>query len=87
MLVVLGFNGKQAARMKEAFIEAFNMMEEKLRNPLLRLPMQQQLEILSEHYRIEKEKREALEAEVVEMETPAAQAECSWSKNKEGGPK
>lgn len=31
MFLVMGFTGKEAARTKEAFIEAFNMMEDKVR--------------------------------------------------------
>ena len=31
MFLVMGFNGKKAAHIKESFIEAFNMLEEKVR--------------------------------------------------------
>ena len=38
MFLVMGFTGKKAAQIKEAFVEAFNMMEERLRNPVMVLP-------------------------------------------------
>jgi prophage antirepressor-like protein len=33
MFLVMGYTGKKAARMKEAFIESFKVLEDRLRNP------------------------------------------------------
>ena len=47
MFVVMGFTGKKAGHIKESFIEAFNMMEERLRNPLMMLPDSEKIELLA----------------------------------------
>jgi phage regulator Rha-like protein len=68
MFLVMGYKGKRAAHIKEAFIEAFNMMEDKLHNQMMAMPVQEKLELLMEGYQMEKEKREAPEEQFTEME-------------------
>ena len=67
MFVVMGFNGKKAARIKEAFIEAFNMMEERLRNPVMMLPDSEKIELLVLGIEMEREKNAELTEQVAEM--------------------
>lgn len=62
-MTVMGMTGKRAARMREAFIEAFNMMEDNLRNPIAQLPIEQKLKLFTDQYRLVKEKREGIEME------------------------
>lgn len=71
MFVVMGFNGKKAARVKESFIEAFNMMEDRLRNPVMMLPDSEKIRLLTLGIQMEQEKVEALTEQVTEMEPKA----------------
>jgi Rha family phage regulatory protein len=72
MFTVMGFTGKRAARVKEAFTEAFNMMEERLRNPMMMLPDSEKIALLVKGIEMEKEKVEALTEQVTKMAPKAS---------------
>jgi Rha family phage regulatory protein len=74
MFTVMGFTGKKAARIKESFIEAFNMMEDRLRaNPIMLLPDSEKIRLLSQGLQQANEKVEVLTEQVTEM-APKAEA-------------
>jgi phage regulator Rha-like protein len=72
MFLVMGYKGKRAAHIKEAFIEAFNMMEERLRNPMMMLPDSEKIALLVKGIEMEKEKVEALTEQVTKMAPKAS---------------
>ena len=69
--LVMGFTGKEAARWKERYIMAFNMMEERLRNPVGHLTS-----VDAARYWVKAEERcEVLEGENAELKTKMAEDE------------
>lgn len=65
MFLVMGFTGKQAAAIKEAYINAFNWMADQLRQAALPSPKQQDdaMAVLNYAHMLGQRNREAIQAE------------------------